>query len=372
MFILAAGLLARAAVGPVERLLNMLGEQRACAIGLCHRLRDQSRPVLCADPVLRRGRCGDHHRNRDLRRIPAAVLCDPLAARPARFHLAPARGHLRPPMHAPLNSQFWVEWRPLDQLDRRRRRMARARRSRARAQRVLFARPLRSPRRPCSAAMSAPVWSGRRARRNGWSAFSRRGSNSGATARTCRSGRLDPSLCAARHAAGRPRPSRAGDRRLACSSRATTRNLPDLFSCRCCRNPAPRIEFQGGIGASRCAHGVICAARPRGTDSGRGPRPLSRPSHRPAQAQGTSPAYRRLAERGALQTTNTTEPKDINSAVETFLHRGGRLEGPRRHGGDDRSRLRPFMQPRSSAWRQPAMRASIPAPRRPTIAARSP
>jgi CelD/BcsL family acetyltransferase involved in cellulose biosynthesis len=29
--------------------------------------------------------------------------------------------------------------------------------------------------------------------------------------------------------------------------------------------------------------------------------------------------YRRLAERGALQTTNTTEPKDINSAVETFL-----------------------------------------------------
>ena len=31
MFILAAGLMARAAVGPVERLLNMLGEQRACA-----------------------------------------------------------------------------------------------------------------------------------------------------------------------------------------------------------------------------------------------------------------------------------------------------------------------------------------------------
>jgi O-antigen/teichoic acid export membrane protein len=31
MFILAAGLMARAAVGPVERLLNMLGEQRLCA-----------------------------------------------------------------------------------------------------------------------------------------------------------------------------------------------------------------------------------------------------------------------------------------------------------------------------------------------------
>ena len=32
MFMLAAGLLARAAIGPVERLLNMLGEQRVCAI----------------------------------------------------------------------------------------------------------------------------------------------------------------------------------------------------------------------------------------------------------------------------------------------------------------------------------------------------
>ena len=31
MFVLAIGLLARAGVGPVERLLNMVGEQRACA-----------------------------------------------------------------------------------------------------------------------------------------------------------------------------------------------------------------------------------------------------------------------------------------------------------------------------------------------------
>ena len=31
MLILVAGLMARAAVGPVERLLNMLGEQRVCA-----------------------------------------------------------------------------------------------------------------------------------------------------------------------------------------------------------------------------------------------------------------------------------------------------------------------------------------------------
>jgi O-antigen/teichoic acid export membrane protein len=32
MFILAVGLLARAAIGPIERLLNMLGEQRVCAL----------------------------------------------------------------------------------------------------------------------------------------------------------------------------------------------------------------------------------------------------------------------------------------------------------------------------------------------------
>jgi O-antigen/teichoic acid export membrane protein len=32
MFILAIGLLARAAIGPIERLLNMLGEQRICAL----------------------------------------------------------------------------------------------------------------------------------------------------------------------------------------------------------------------------------------------------------------------------------------------------------------------------------------------------
>ena len=31
MFIIAVGLLARASVGPAERLLNMLGERRACA-----------------------------------------------------------------------------------------------------------------------------------------------------------------------------------------------------------------------------------------------------------------------------------------------------------------------------------------------------
>ena len=35
MFIAAIGLLVRAAIGPVERLLNMLGHQHICAHGLC-------------------------------------------------------------------------------------------------------------------------------------------------------------------------------------------------------------------------------------------------------------------------------------------------------------------------------------------------
>ena len=32
MFVLAIGILARASVGPGERFLNMLGEQKACAL----------------------------------------------------------------------------------------------------------------------------------------------------------------------------------------------------------------------------------------------------------------------------------------------------------------------------------------------------
>ena len=48
MFILAVGLLARAAIGPVERLLNMVGEQRACARRLSRRpSRSTSRCASC-------------------------------------------------------------------------------------------------------------------------------------------------------------------------------------------------------------------------------------------------------------------------------------------------------------------------------------
>ena len=88
MFILAIALIARAAVGPAERLLNMLGEQRRCAavyaivfalnLGRMHR---------GGRPLRQRGR-----RHRDLgdlrRRIGAAVPDRQAPARPAHAGLA--------------------------------------------------------------------------------------------------------------------------------------------------------------------------------------------------------------------------------------------------------------------------------------------
>jgi O-antigen/teichoic acid export membrane protein len=56
MFILAVGLLSRAAVGPVERLLNMLGEQRACA--LVYAFAFAANLVLCILLIPRLGATG--------------------------------------------------------------------------------------------------------------------------------------------------------------------------------------------------------------------------------------------------------------------------------------------------------------------------
>ena len=60
MFILAVGLLARASVGPAERLLNMLGERRSCALVYAGCVRHRSRPLhraLAAARDRRRGDC---------------------------------------------------------------------------------------------------------------------------------------------------------------------------------------------------------------------------------------------------------------------------------------------------------------------------
>ena len=58
MFIIAIGLLARASVGPAERLLNMLGERRARTPHLCGVFRHQFDPLCAVDSAVRIGRCG--------------------------------------------------------------------------------------------------------------------------------------------------------------------------------------------------------------------------------------------------------------------------------------------------------------------------
>ena len=62
MFILAVGLLARAAIGPMERFLNVIGQQRICALVYGCAFARQSCALLRADPAVRRGR----RRDRDL------------------------------------------------------------------------------------------------------------------------------------------------------------------------------------------------------------------------------------------------------------------------------------------------------------------
>ena len=88
MFILAIGPLARATIGPIERLLNMVGEQRACAHGLCVGLRRQYRALRAADPAVRRRGRRDRDLGRDDPGIRAAVRRHETAPRPARVHLA--------------------------------------------------------------------------------------------------------------------------------------------------------------------------------------------------------------------------------------------------------------------------------------------
>ena len=63
MFILAIALVARAAVGPAERVLNMLGEQRRCALVYAAVFAvNLAGCFAVAGPLRRHGRC---HRDRD-------------------------------------------------------------------------------------------------------------------------------------------------------------------------------------------------------------------------------------------------------------------------------------------------------------------
>ena len=98
MFILAVGLLARATVGPVERLLNMVGEQRACARSM--RWRSPRNIALCVVLIPLFGVAGAA-----IAMSAAMVLESVLlfavtrsAPRPARVHLAAEADLARSPM----------------------------------------------------------------------------------------------------------------------------------------------------------------------------------------------------------------------------------------------------------------------------------
>ena len=161
MFILAVGLLARAAIGPMERFLNVIGEQRACALVYGARVRDQYRALHRADPAARRRRRRDRDLDRADRRDRSRWSC----SLKRRMGLTSSSGAdatsvRRQPCTARSNSGFRVEL----QAPRRARGVCRRR---ARARRPRAARPMCSTsppswrrRRRCSAATCWPAWCG--------------------------------------------------------------------------------------------------------------------------------------------------------------------------------------------------------------------
>ena len=64
MFILAVGMLSRAAVGPAERLLNMLGERKQCALVYAAAFAINLVAVRAADSAHRHRGRGGRHRHR--------------------------------------------------------------------------------------------------------------------------------------------------------------------------------------------------------------------------------------------------------------------------------------------------------------------
>jgi hypothetical protein len=90
LFVLAAGLLARAGVGPVERLLNMVGEQKSCAMIYALAFVYECCALLHPDPALQALWRGDRDLGGDDVRIRDAVSRDQAQARPARLCLEQA------------------------------------------------------------------------------------------------------------------------------------------------------------------------------------------------------------------------------------------------------------------------------------------
>ena len=205
MAILAVGLMARASLGPVERLLNMLDEQHACAGGLCLGLRAQCRARHGADPADRRRRRRDRDRDRAGRRVGDAVRHHQAAARLPRLHLGALTA-----MHAPLRQSYQVEWRSLAEL------APIADEWRALAASAIEPNVFYEPAFALAAASGVRHRHPRRAgaddgRQAGRAVSRPSGAPDG--------GRLGASLRTARRAAGRPRRARGRHRRLARSSR---------------------------------------------------------------------------------------------------------------------------------------------------------
>ena len=99
MFVAAIGLVVRSAIGPVERLLNMLGHQHICA--LAYALAFVMNVVLCIALVPRVRRPWRRRRDLDLARFRdrVAVLDRAASARPARAGVREVRssqGRLEP------------------------------------------------------------------------------------------------------------------------------------------------------------------------------------------------------------------------------------------------------------------------------------
>ncbi len=83
MFILAIGMLSRAAVGPAERLLNMLGERRQCAIIYATAFATNLALCVVVDPAGRHRRRGDRDLERAGGRVGDALRRRQAAARPS-------------------------------------------------------------------------------------------------------------------------------------------------------------------------------------------------------------------------------------------------------------------------------------------------
>ena len=157
MLILAVGLLARASLGPVERLLNMVGEQRACAavyamafvLNVAIGLVLIPRLGATAPPSQRRRRWS-----------PNPCCCSSLPNAGSAFMSSSGAALRQPAMHAPLRQTFQVEWRTLSSLARSPTNGASLPRARS-SPTYSTNRPLHSRQLRCLDRIPAPCWCGR-------------------------------------------------------------------------------------------------------------------------------------------------------------------------------------------------------------------